>query len=217
MGTLPRHTTPGVERTRRHRRRRYFLATTVLAVVLPGSAVAAPAPEPQQAYIPPFNLLVNQGFERPSTWQQGAFTEYATGTKAVPGWAVTTGSVDVVGQNYWLPEQGHQSLDLAGTTSGAVSQRVHTTRGRTYSLSWYMAANPTCGQSLKILKVFWDGRVVAKDTFQAQGHSGTSMGWVRHGVSERAAGARSTVAFADATPDHSACGAAIDNVVLAAE
>jgi hypothetical protein len=64
--------------------------------------------------VAPANLLVNGSFEKPSTWQQGPFTGYAAGSRAIPGWLVTIQSVDVVGQDYWLPEQGHQSLDLAG-------------------------------------------------------------------------------------------------------
>jgi hypothetical protein len=52
------------------------------------------------------------------------------------------------------------SPDLAGSTSGSVTQEVATTSGTQYFLEWKMAGNPVCGQLVKVMHALWDGTVV---------------------------------------------------------
>jgi hypothetical protein len=91
---------------------------------------------------------------------------------------------------------------------------VDTTPGANYTLSWYMAGNTNCGQSIKTMDVYWDGTLVDAPTSNDTSDSSTSMGWVQLQLDVQAAGASSVVEFADATPDQSQCGAALDNVSL---
>jgi choice-of-anchor C domain-containing protein len=179
------------------------LTAGVITVALQPSSLAAPS-----------NLIQNGSFESPSIWQSSAIVDYVAGSTAMPGWTVGGNSVDLVGESYWVAEDGDQSLDLAGSAPGSVSQTVDTTPGANYTLSWYMAGNTNCGQSIKTMDVYWDGTLVDAPTSNDTSDSSTSMGWVQLQLNVQAAGASSVVEFADATPDQSQCGAALDNVSL---
>jgi choice-of-anchor C domain-containing protein len=193
-----------------------FSAIRVCAIIgLTGALTAAMlAPQTVSAATANSNLIVNGSFEEPSIWQTNPFVEYDAGSTAMPGWTVGGNSIDLVGQNYWQAENGDQSVDLSGSAPGSVSQTVGTTPGANYTLSWYMAGNTNCGQTIKTMNVFWDGTLIDSPTFNTAGHSNTSMGWVQHQLNVTAAGASSAVEFADATPDMSPCGATLDNVSL---
>jgi choice-of-anchor C domain-containing protein len=159
------------------------------------------------------NLIKNGGFEEPPC---SSVCEYSTGSTAISHWTVGGNSVDIVNASYFQPAQGSQSLDLAGSTSGSLTQKVATTSGTLYLLKWEMAGNPVCGQPVKVMHVSWDGTVVGSFKFDTSGHSTASMGWVERHLTVKADGAKSTIKFADATPDHSACGATLDEVSLKA-
>lgn len=137
----------------------------------------------------------------------------------MPGWTVTSGSVDLVTSSYWQPALGSQSVDLAGSTSGSLTQSVSTVSGESYALGWYIAGNPDCGQSVKSMKVDWNGRPVegAPYTFNDTGHSDAAMGWQHEEVTVTAESTTSVLSFADVTPDHSPCGSTLDGVTLTGE
>lgn len=160
------------------------------------------------------NLIQNGSFESPSIWQTTSLVEYDTGSTTMPGWTVGGDSVDLTGENYWDAEDGDQSLDLSGAAPGSVSQSVATTAGTVYTLTWWMAGNPNCGQPIKTMDVSWDGTVVDAPTFNDTGDSNTSMGWVQLQLNVQATGSSSVLEFADATTDQSQCGATLDNVSL---
>jgi choice-of-anchor C domain-containing protein len=188
-----------------------YLDDCVLDVGLTGDAsTALSAASAQHIAAPVGGLVANGSFESPG--DVGGFAEYGDGSTAMPGWTVT-GSVDQIG-SYWSPQDGAQSLDLAGASSGTITQTVATTAGTTYVLRWYQAGNPVCGQPVKTLTVGWNGTAVANTTFDTTGHDGTSMGWTRHEVQVTASGATATLALTDATADHSQCGVAVDDVTL---
>ncbi|MEV6925783.1 choice-of-anchor C family protein [Dactylosporangium sp. NPDC051485] len=191
-----------------------YLGDCILDVGLTGNAATALSAAKSQtvAVAPPAagELVTNGGFEGPD--DVGSFAEYGDGSTAMPGWTVT-GSVDQVG-SYWAAQDGTQSLDLAGSSSGTITQTVPTTAGTTYVLSWYQAGNPVCGQPLKTLTVTWNGATAATTTFDTTGHDGTNMGWTRHQVQVTATGPTATLAFTDATADHSQCGVALDTISL---
>jgi choice-of-anchor C domain-containing protein len=187
------------------------LTAGVIVAVQQPSSIATPV-----ASGSPANLVQNGSFESPSIWQTNSLVEYDAGSTAMPGWTVGGNSIDLVGENYWDAEDGDQSVDLSGAAPGSVSQAVATTAGANYTLSWYMAGNTNCGQSIKTMNVYWDGTLVDSPTFNDSGDSNTSMGWVQLQLNVQAAGSSSVLEFADATPDMSECGAALDNVSLVA-
>ena len=89
----------------------------------------------------------------------GYQTVVAGDSTTIAGWTVVTpstyegpnvGSVDIVADTYstvpgkeWNAQDGHYSVDLAGTTGapGGIYQDVPTTVGATYTLSYYTAVN----------------------------------------------------------------------------
>lgn len=156
------------------------------------------------------NLVLNGSFERPDC--SPAYCEFDGGSTAIPHWVVGGNSVDVA--SYWQPARGSQSVDLSGSASGSVRQKVATTLGDTYALKWYLAGNSACGQPIKTMHVYWNGKLVDSLKFNTTGHNGSDMGWVSRDITVKAKGSTSTIEFADATPDHSACGATLDAVSL---
>lgn len=188
------------------------LTASVIIVAEQPSSIATPAVTAAGASST--NLIENGSFESPSIWQSNLLVEYDAGSTVMPGWTVGGNSVDLVGENYWEAEDGDQSVDLSGSAPGSVSQAVATTAGANYTLTWYMAGNTNCGQSIKTMDVYWDGTLVDAPTFNDTGDSTTSMGWVQLQLNVTATGSSSVVEFADATPDMSQCGATLDNVSL---
>lgn len=193
------------------------LAGTTAGALVLGSVALGPVPvlTLDRAAAPVHSLIENGLFELPVVCPSG-FAEYDAGSKAMPGWIVGGNSVDLVCENYFVAANGKQSVDLSGSAPGSVTQSVATRAGSRYTLSWDMAGNPVCGQAVKTMHVFWDGKLVDAPTFSIAGHNVRAMGWVKKQLVVTATGVRSTVEFADATPDHSECGAALDNVALVA-
>ncbi|HEV2361044.1 MAG TPA: HD domain-containing phosphohydrolase [Acidimicrobiales bacterium] len=158
------------------------------------------------------NLILDGSFDKPDVCPNG----YTTFSNPGPmgSWRVGLTSVDLI-CGLWVSASGHQSVDMSGSPGpGMLSQAVSTAVGQHYTLSWDEAANPSCGQAVKTLDVFWNGRLVDVSTFDDTGHSYQSMGWVQHSVTVTASGPDTVVAFSDATPDRSDCGAALDDVSL---
>jgi large repetitive protein len=180
------------------------LVTTALTAPIGSTPVSAASTD----------LVVNGSFENPSIWKGNPFVTYYAGSTAMPGWTVGGNSVDLTGENYWDAEDGDQSVDLSGYAPGSVSQTISTTPGANYTLTWYMAGNPICGQPVKTMHVLWNGTLVDSPSFDDSGHSVTSMGWTQEQLNVTATGASSVVEFADATPDMSRCGSTLDNVSL---
>jgi hypothetical protein len=168
-------------------------------------------------------LIVNGNFSLPA--KSGYFTVYSTDQtapgKRIPGWTVGADSVDIIGSDYWPPPpgspSGSQSIDLSGSAPGSLTQIVGTTPGWAYLLKWYVAGNPGCGQPTKVMHVLWDNILRAHPAVSINGRSLSNMGWSLKRQVVVASSARSVLAFADATPDKSACGATLGGVSLAAD
>jgi choice-of-anchor C domain-containing protein len=86
------------------------------------------------------DLIVNGGFETPVA-PVNSFTTLGAGSSAMAPWSIVSGSVDVIGANYWPAFQGVQSLDLNGNSAGTISQSFTTTPGTSYTLSFAYANN----------------------------------------------------------------------------
>ena len=157
------------------------------------------------------NLILNGSFEQP---RQASDAALSPSTGGLTDWTIGGDSVNLDGSGYWQAEDGIQSLDLSGNAPGSVSQTVNgTTSGTTYTLSWYLAGNPECGQAVKTMDVYWNGTLVAEPSFDTTGHTHLSMGWVEGQVNVVATGS-DTVEFADTPSDQSSCGANLDDVSL---
>ncbi len=80
----------------------------------------------------------------------GAFRELSTVSADITGWTVSSGTVDYIG-TYWQAADGVRSLDLNGSSAGAVRQSLVTTVGTTYKVTFSMSGNPVGGVGSKTL------------------------------------------------------------------
>ena len=88
------------------------------------------------------DLIVNGGFESPSVI--GGNQQFNAGSNAIPGWAITGGSVDLVESGSVLgnAHSGLQLIDINGASAGTIQQTFATKPGNTYSVELYYSNNP---------------------------------------------------------------------------
>jgi len=95
------------------------------------------------------NMLANGGLELNSSYSVPGSPGFVTAgpitnNTALPGWTITTGTVDVVPTSYWHGTQGNYSVDMVGSPGlGSIRQLVSTTQsGNDYSMTFDWAPNP---------------------------------------------------------------------------
>ncbi len=124
--------------------------------------------------------LQNGDFANPTI--NGTFTTlFATDSTDIPGWTVSSGSVDFIG-NYWqTPPAGGQSVDLDGDSPGSLQQSVTIPAAGTVAVDFDLAGNPDYGSTKYLLVdlIPTSGPALAPDnfTFDSSGHSRSDMGW----------------------------------------
>lgn len=105
---------------------------------------------------------------------QGSFQTVNSGATLGP-WTVGGNSIDWI-HNYWQPQEGDGSVDLAGNGPGSVSTPLATLAGGQYILTFYLAGNVDGGDAVKTVGVTV-GNLNTTVDFDVTGHSGQSMGW----------------------------------------
>lgn len=142
----------------------------MLPVALLLAASAASAPVPKVAV----ELVKNGSFEEGPEGKEWWALE--KGSTEITGWTVTRGGIDLLTTN-WQAGEGKRSLDLHGSPGiGGVKQTLATKKGKTYTVTFQMAANPGGQVTEKSLYVAAAGEK-KKFTFDAKGHSHEQMGW----------------------------------------
>ncbi|MBB5152871.1 choice-of-anchor C family protein [Saccharopolyspora phatthalungensis] len=187
---------------------RTYLAAATAAVVIGGAGTLAAAP----AFASPraISHFDDGSFETP-TVAVSTFDTFSAGQSFGP-WRVTSGTIDLIGEGFWQAAEGGQSVDLNGTSAGAISQTFTTVPGTTYTVAYSLAGNPG-GQALKTGKVLIDGQNFQDFSFDTTGKTTTDMGYVRRQVTFVATKASTTLTFASTTPN-SAWGPAVDDVTV---
>jgi len=184
-----------------------------LLLLCAAAAAACPASD---------NLIVNGSFEE-SMVKSASFQDMAAGSTAIKGWTVTLHHINYIG-GLSMASNGTHSLDLEGSmcntrsTSeclGGVKQTFATTSGQKYDVSFDLSGNPYGAPKIKTLKVSAAGQSQTF-TFNVTGHSTRSMGWKTQHWTFTANAAETTIEFdsADAVPNVSGWGPALDNVVV---
>ena len=128
----------------------------------------------------------------------------------IPGWTVTAGSIDILGLPGWAPSEGSRSIDLDGLSAATLVQTFDTIPGSTYDVLFDLAANFYAGQPIKHVLVTAPG-FSQTYAFNSTGRTALNMGWETNAFQFVAAGASSSLSFADQDPS-SAFGPALDNV-----
>lgn len=122
--------------------------TKRIAIAIAAAATLATAAGSANAV----ELLVNGGFDNigaamPEGW--GGLTYYTDGTHVaptgltIPGWTVTSGSVDLTSTgSYWGPaDSPGYSLDINGWDPGTITQSFGTVLGRLYTVAYAYSRN----------------------------------------------------------------------------
>ncbi len=159
------------------------------------------------------SLLVNGSFEEAapgSSVPSGNFATLSSGSTAILGWTVDSGSIDWI-NNYWQPSDGELSLDMSGRGAGAISQTIATVAGQWYRLSFDIAGNVDSGDTIKnlLVDVQVDDQLFS---FSTTGQSRSDMGWERRTFDFQAADTSTTVGFI--SQESNAWGPALDNAAV---
>jgi choice-of-anchor C domain-containing protein len=160
------------------------------------------------------NIVVDGGFESPNAKYGG--TNYAAPT-TFDAWSVSSGSIDLynnIPNGGWTAQEGEQQVDMDGGVPGSIYQDLVTVPDQRYTVSFWLAGNPSSGFSspIKSLQVSWGGSVVADVTFDVTGHDPANMGWVQETYDVIASAATTRLQFTSLDAGTSPCGPAIDNV-----
>jgi choice-of-anchor C domain-containing protein len=142
---------------------------------------------------------------------------------AIPGWTVTSGSVDWI-NTYWQQPSGVApalSIDLNGTPTaahpnpvGSISQTFATTPGQEYEVGFSYAGNPVCGPSTKGMTVSVNGSVIRHYSFSTASTTTSNMGWTYdlYNFWVADASGTTTLTFAADPSNTSNCGFVISQV-----
>ena len=151
-------------------------------------------------------LIQNGGFESAGGFSGG----FETIDSGLDGWTIG-GTVDLI-NTYWAPASGGYSLDLNGGGAGSIWQSFATVVGQTYNVSFSLAGNPVAAGD----KSFHAGvNAPITYTFNTDGKTPASMGWVRKSFSFVAVSDTSTLSFVG-DPYNSYYGAALDDISVMA-
>ena len=146
-------------------------------------------------------LLTNGSFEDigtgiPEGW--GGLTYYAGGPVALPGWTISTGSVDLTtSASFWGPAyDGNYSLDINGWDPGTISQSFATVMGQLYNVSFAYGRNVANAPDVATALVSAGGTtfnvIAANDGTFGYGHN---MQWKTAGFSFTGNGSPTTISL----------------------
>jgi choice-of-anchor C domain-containing protein len=156
--------------------------------------------------------VTNAGFEKPVVIRRSHRFEVTD----LRGWSVPSGNIDILTSRYWQPHSGRQSIDLAGCASGTIRQRLATTPGQTFELSYWIAGNvDTVGVRTAMVSVGSTAGetdlATKSESFDTTGKTHRNMGWERRSVMFTAISATSWIQFTDTST--SRCqGVALDDI-----
>ncbi|QNN25418.1 choice-of-anchor C family protein [Planctomycetales bacterium ZRK34] len=146
----------------------------------------------------------------------GSTSQFSTGnTTGIPGWTVVSGTVDLVG-SYWPGASGDQSIDLNGTSPGALSQTFDTVAGQAYRVTFAMACNVYSAVYGDYSMLVSAAGVQENFTFtRTAANTTTNVGWLYKTFDFTAAvgTTQTTLTFASLTSGNA--GPAIDDVSIA--
>ncbi|HEX4190643.1 MAG TPA: choice-of-anchor P family protein [Marmoricola sp.] len=193
-------------------------ASVVAALSLAGAGLLAVAPTATAAnsVADPANIVSNSNFATPVPASE--FNTYGVGSTAITGWTVSAGTVDLNTPAAWESPAGDpsatQTIDLNGTSPGALTQTLATQAGLHYSGSFELAANP--GGCIPLLDPKTGTLSVGSDSqpfsFDGTGHSSSDMGWTQVSFAFVASSASTPITFASTISG--SCGPVITDVVV---
>ena len=156
-------------------------------------------------------LFTNGSFET-GAHNASSVQVVSSGSTAIAGWSVTSGSVDWIQPPVWAAQSGTYSLDMNGNGPGEIAQSFATVSGTTYLVQFYLAANTyPWGTTTVTLSANATGGSSASYTVNVV----PTVNWTLQSYTFTATGAATTLTFAG-DPNSGASGPALDNVSVSA-
>lgn len=161
--------------------------------------------------IQPGSILVNGSFE---TYGGSGNSNIGQGLQ---GWMIgNAGGIDIVFSTgvipyYWKAADGDVSLSLAYFGPDSVTQTITTQPGKTYQLTFSMAAEIYGGPAIRTMDVLWNNTVVSSPSFQYTGQGPDNMGWAQFSLNVVGTGTDALSFLATSEGNY---GPALDNVSL---
>ncbi|HEY3754904.1 MAG TPA: hypothetical protein VGL42_02030 [Opitutaceae bacterium] len=146
-------------------------ALLVLAALVPTGMVLASTPIAVDTF---GSAASNSGFFNVGT--NGTFGENN-------GWTVTSGNVDVIGHYWQTPPSGLQSVDLDGSSPGAVGTTIDVSVSGDVTVDFFQSANPA-GQNPKVIDVTLGASPAQSTSFNyvTMGSSYGDMMWTQESL-----------------------------------
>ena len=166
-------------------------------------ALAASAAAPCGA-----NLIKNGSFEAGTS--PGSYLTIKAGSDDLSDWTVSKGTVDIVG-TLWQASDGSRSIDMDGTSFGAISQAVATDPGKTYAVTFDLSGNGYGPPAIKQLQLSAAGSS-AQYSFDMAKRPYHSMGWQTHSWQFVAKDKSTTIRFESLDTENGYFGPIIDDV-----
>lgn len=157
--------------------------------------------------------ITNGSFEDHTAFS-GGFTTLGTGSSALTGWTIDSGSVDLIG-SYWEAAEGVNSVDTSGGAPGKISTTItDLIIGSRYLLSFDIAANPDGAPEAKNLLVDVAGATNTVAANRSDSTRPSPMNWRTVTLGFTATDTSEVLSFA--SDSGTAFGPALDNVRIAA-
>ncbi len=162
----------------------------------------------------PLNLVANGSFEEPANFcTDNPPWTIVLGGNIQSGWTVTGDSVEwVCPSSFWTIPDGVQAIDLDGNAPGGLGQVLQTVPGVTYDVSFQMAGNIYCGDTIKDIEFIIGGQSQTY-SWDSTGEVATSLNWETHTLSYSATGSSTQIQF-NSLDNNQSCGPMIDDVVV---
>jgi choice-of-anchor C domain-containing protein len=152
------------------------------------------------------NMISNGTFSSPCSSGIGICTYTAGDSTSIPGWTVSTGTVDLITTYWQTPPGGGNSVDLNGNGTGGlgVSNTFATVAGDTYVLDFELSGNPDGGANdtgIKTVEVDIGGVIqdFTFDVFANGGNSHGDMKWAAESLTFTATGNLTSLSFTSLT------------------
>ena len=176
-----------------------------------GGGDSSPPTSPTAVPPPAVNLLTNGSFEGgPAIPSNSSYTTLSGGSRAIPGWVVTGGSIDYIG-TFHPPSDGQRAIDLDGAFStGGISQTFSTSPGTRYLVTFDLSGNPEGAPRIKNVRVSAGG-VTQDFSFDTTGQSRSNLRWQPASFTFVANGTSATLTFSSLSPAGNSWGAFVDH------
>ncbi len=141
----------------------------------------------------------------------GTSTNYTSGS-SIGNWTVSSGNVDLVGTSFQSSPLGGRSIDLNGTSAGAISQTLSTAVGKQYQVLFNVSGNWSSGETTKDFRVAAGGVSQDYSLSQPTGWSTSNMLWSGRSMTFTAASTSTVLDFVSLDTGSGATGAVIADV-----